>query len=91
MKYGIIIVELVQASRKADVSKISMSDMFGSSSIEQDADMIIAINHGDESQTEEQAFEVDVDIIKNRQGSCGSIPFLFRKPYHEFVAIDDRY
>jgi replicative DNA helicase len=91
MKYGIIIVELVQASRKADVSKISMSDMFGSSSIEQDADMIIAINHGDESQMEEQAFEVDVDIIKNRQGSCGSIPFLFRKPYHEFVAIDDRY
>lgn len=83
LKYRIFIIELVQASRGSEGKKITMADMFGSATIEQDADMILAVNPQDGA----ESVPVDVDVIKNRHGPTGSFPFIWVKPFHQFCEV----
>lgn len=88
MRYGIHIVELIQASRQAEGRKVSMADMFGSATIEHDADMVIGVNP-------ESGFEgmdtcrAEIDVLKNRHGPGGTFPFLWNRSTHRFVPIED--
>lgn len=94
MKYHICIIELVQAARAADTGLIKMSDMFGSATIEHDADMILAINPEHytklrEQREEEPPSESDtvIEIVKNRHGACGQLDFAWVKPFHLFCEV----
>lgn len=87
MKHDITIVELIQASRSAEGKRITMADMFGSASIEHDADMVIGINPRLEEGKQEWT-DVDVDILKNRHGAKGTLEFIWRKQYHSFLQVE---
>lgn len=94
MKYHICIIELVQAARAADTGMIKMSDMFGSATIEHDADMILAINPGQYTK-EREKYELDppgesdvvLEVVKNRHGACGQIDYAWAKPFHLFCEM----
>lgn len=94
MKYHICIIELVQAARAADTGLIKMSDMFGSATIEHDADMILAINPEHYTKLREQREEdppsesdTVIEIVKNRHGACGQLDFAWVKPFHLFCEV----
>lgn len=92
MKYGIVIVELVQMGREADRDKGSptMSQLKGSSSIENDADGIFMIKAQplEEVLTGERFLSTAVHVVKNRHGSTGKLEFNWMPQYHSWIAID---
>lgn len=96
MKYHIYIIELVQAARAADTGMIKMSDMFGSATIEHDADMIIAINPGMYTKDREKRElnpptdgDTVIEVVKNRHGACGQLDFVWVKPFHLFCEVSN--
>lgn len=97
MKYHICIIELVQAARAADTGLIKMSDMFGSATIEHDADMILAINPERYTKERERIepeppseSDTVIEIVKNRHGACGQMDFIWVKPFHLFCEVENR-
>lgn len=84
MRYNVCIVELVQAARASENKRISMADMFGSATIEHDADMIIAVNPEDSQRNDVRA---TVEVIKNRHGAGGAFDFMWYKPHHKFTEV----
>lgn len=95
MKYHICIIELVQAARAADTELIKMSDMFGSATIEHDADMILAINPERYTRERERTesnppseSDTVLEIVKNRHGACGQLDFIWVKPFHMFCEVE---
>lgn len=85
MQYNIAIVELVQAARASEGKRITMADMFGSATIEHDADMIIGVNPESGGDT----VNAVVEVIKNRHGPCGLFDFAWIKSQHQFVEVWD--
>lgn len=91
MKYDIAIVELVQASRAAQGKRITMADMFGSATIEQDADMLISLNpeEGPEDAGDANFCAVSVDVLKNRHGAGGTLRYIWKKKFHQFFLVEE--
>ncbi len=84
MKHNIAIVELIQASRNADGKPLTMADMFGSATIEHDADMLIGITP-DKDYKENLHIPTTIQVLKNRHGAIGKIDMCWDKPYHQFL------
>lgn len=92
MQHDMVIVELVQAGRSADTGHIKMSDMFGSASIEHDADAIIAIEpEAVEGNPQGNDFvSCDIRIIKNRHGITTTLPYHWQPQYQRFVPVEEK-
>lgn len=88
MKYELAVVELVQASRNAQGKRITMADMFGSATIEHDADLLLALNPAEEEEGP-GLLPVEVDVLKNRHGAVGSRPFYWNRPFHQFLEVTE--
>lgn len=95
MKYNITIVELVQMGREADRTKgdPTMSQLKGSSDIENDADGIFAIKveKPDHVLTGDDSVLAEVHCIKNRHGSTGKLEYHWRPQYHLWTPMDRIY
>lgn len=88
------IVELVQAGRAADGKRMTMADMFGSATIEQDADMLIGLEpEAAEGRilSGEQYLEVEARVLKNRHGGTGTLRFIWKPQYHDYTEMEMRY
>ena len=86
---NIPILTLSQLSRGGEArsdKRPLLSDVRESSSIEQDADVVLFI-YRDEVYNEntERRWIADILIAKHRHGPTGSVPLLFRKPTASFV------
>ena len=68
METGVSVIALAQFGREGEKEKRApeMSDLYGSSQIEADADVICALWKTDE--------EVRMKVLKSRNGTCGMIP-----------------
>ena len=71
--------------------KPMLSDLKGSGSIEQDADMVLFIHREDayKKKDEEKNNEAEIFIEKNRHGPTGIIKFRFVPHYMKFIQLDD--
>lgn len=92
LKHNVAIVELVQLNRTADTRRGDpiMSELKGSSDIENDADGIFTIRVKEHSGilTGTACAEADVFMIKNRHGSTGKLQFSWYPQYSLWVPID---
>ena len=70
--------------------KPMLSDLKGSGSIEQDADMVLFIHREDQYKTKEEdkTNEAEIFIEKNRHGPTGKVKFRFVPHYMKFIQLD---
>lgn len=66
IKYKSIMVACVQASRDSEISGLTLASLFGSSTLEQDADIVIGLEP--KSKTPNKISELDALVLKNRDG-----------------------
>lgn len=97
---GIPIIAMAQLNRNIEDrrggkienggKKPMLSDLKGSGSIEQDADMVLFIHREDAYKTkeEEKNNEAEIFIEKNRHGPTGKIKFRFVPHYMKFIQLD---
>ena len=96
---GIPIIAMAQLNRNIEDrrggketggKKPMLSDLKGSGSIEQDADMVLFIHREDPYKTkeEEKNNEAEIYIEKNRHGPTGKITFRFVPHYMKFIQLD---
>jgi replicative DNA helicase len=74
---------LAQLNREADGQEPKLSHLRESGSIEQDADMVLAIDRADGSD------EANLLVLKHRAGEVGKIPLKWDGPGTRFVDPDD--
>lgn len=93
LKHNLCIIELVQLNRAADSRKATQGDMYGGSAVEQDADVVIAI---ETAQIEgflsgDEYVEVTANVLKNRHGATGGLKYAWQPQYHMYRQIETRY
>lgn len=88
-KLDLVCILVSMANRDAEGGKIRMKHMKGSGEIEQDADVLIAIQ-SDESKSDEDEETVGVEIIKNRYGRKGIVDMRFNKASSQFTEKEDQ-
>ena len=99
MDMGIVIIELSQMNRQVDrtggAGKAEMSDLRGSGTIEQDANVILMINTPPADDDEpllcgSDAYkDVDIKVKKNREGARGKIAMRWQPQYHSWEPVPD--
>lgn len=67
-----------------------LSDLRGSGSIEQDADMVMFLHRPEVYKEGERPGEADIVIAKNRHGSIGVVTLAWQKESMRFVDLDQR-
>jgi replicative DNA helicase len=88
---SIPVVALAQLNRKSEVDgegvrrKPRLSDLRESGSIEADADVVLLLHQGDQSER-----VVECILAKNRNGPTGEFPLVFLKPYSRFENVTAR-
>lgn len=85
------VVELVQAGRAADARRMTMADMFGSATIEQDADLLIALEPEaapGRPLAGEEGLAVEARVLKNRHGGTGTLHFFWKPQYHTYTEME---
>ena len=87
MKRGVAVVELVQASRASEGRPLAMGDMFGSATIEHDADLLIGLEADEPAGGEGRA---RARVLKNRAGAVGCVEFYWRRRFHQFIEVKGR-
>lgn len=97
---GIPIIAMAQLNRNIEDrrggkienggKKPMLSDLKGSGSIEQDADMVLFIHREDQYKTKEEDKnnEAEIFIEKNRHGPTGRVKFRFIPHYMKFIQLD---
>ncbi len=97
---GIPIIAMAQLNRNIEDrrggkienggKKPMLSDLKGSGSIEQDADMVLFIHREDvyKVKEEDKNNEAEVFVEKNRHGPTGRIKFRFVPQYMKFIQLD---
>lgn len=101
----IALTQLNRATEKRDNHVPQISDIRDSGSIEQDADIIMMLYRPDYYSTgskkesdsiiantpskDSPISEVDVSILKNRNGRLGDLKFIFDKPHFSFNLIEE--
>lgn len=89
-KSGVCVIALSQLSRGGE----GMSALRGSGQIEQDADVVMLLDYPDEKDAKSDEEKADleagrlrvIDIVKNKNGRRGSIPFWFCGAQQRFLA-----
>lgn len=89
-KSGVCVIALSQLSRGGE----GMSALRGSGQIEQDADVVMLLDYPDEKDAKSDEEKTDlaagrlrvIDIVKNKNGRRGSIPFWFCGAQQRFLA-----
>ena len=91
MELNVPIIVLSQLSRdieKRDNKRPRMSDLRDSGSIEQDADIIMMLSRDDYQDVSSQDVSIiNVDVLKDRDGSIGALQLYFDKPHSWFSEI----
>ena len=87
----ITLSQLSRASEKQSRRPI-LSDLRESGSIEQDADIVLMLNHALAEDGEEEASGniVECNIAKNRAGECTIVKLAWRGEYTKFMNLDTR-
>lgn len=88
MKRRVAVVELVQAGRSSEGRPMTMGDMFGSATIEQDADLLIGLEAEDPGPGGQG--RARARVLKNRAGALGCVEFYWRRRYHQFMEVQAR-
>ena len=82
----VAVVELVQAARESEGRRMGLRDMFGSATIEQDADVVMFLYRDDYyNKDTEHPNEAEVIIAKQRNGPIGTIELVWLPRYTQFV------
>ncbi|MGN0819216.1 MAG: replicative DNA helicase [Christensenellaceae bacterium] len=86
--------QLSRAVTNRPDGKPVLSDLRESGSIEQDADLVVFIHRAERDEKTKNQENVapghtELLIRKNRNGSCGDIPLVFKGEYVKFVSVDD--
>ena len=69
MRRSVAVVELVQAARESEGRRMGLRDMFGSATIEQDADGVLALEpQGEGAVSGRGRRDVRVSVLKWREG-----------------------
>lgn len=89
MRHNVAVVELVQAGRESEARHMGLRDMFGSATIEQDADGVLALEpQAMRAVSSAQHVETAVNILKWREGCLGTLHFGWQPQYHRFFPLD---
>lgn len=92
LKYRVVIVELVQRNRSSDVNRGRpvMSELKGSSDIENDADSILMITADTEGRilSGNDFVSASVHVLKNRHGGTGILQYNWQPQYHTWRPVD---
>ena len=67
---------------------MTMGDMFGSATIEQDADLLIGLEAEDPGPGGQG--RAKARVLKNRAGALGCVEFYWRRQYHQFMEVQAR-
>ena len=85
MRRGVAVVELVQAARESEGRRMCLRDMFGSATIEQDADGVLALEpQGEGAVSGEGSRDVRVSVLKWREGVACELRFAWQPQFHRF-------
>ena len=85
MRRGVAVVELVQAARESEGRRMGLRDMFGSATIEQDADGVLALEpQGEGAVSGEGSRDVRVSVLKWREGVACELRFAWQPQFHRF-------
>ncbi|MFD1443041.1 replicative DNA helicase [Thermoactinomyces vulgaris] len=87
----IALSQLSRACEQRHDKRPILSDLRESGAIEQDADVVMFL-YRDDYYNEESELQNIAELIirKQRQGSIGTVPFLFAKRYSKFLTIDKK-
>ena len=93
LEHNLCIVELVQLNRETDDRKARMGDLYGGAAVEQDADVLIAleVEHMDGFLDGDQYADVTANVLKNRHGGTGGLKFSWQPQYHSYRQVESRY
>lgn len=85
MRRGVAVVELVQAARESEGRRMYLRDMFGSATIEQDADGVLALEpQGEGAASGGGSRDVRVSVLKWREGVACELHFAWQPQFHRF-------
>lgn len=85
---GIPIVVLSQVARAVEGKSPSLADLRGSGAIEEDADTVMFIERDRAHDMEESRIKARINVVKNRNGACGSCNLIFMP--REVMFMDDK-
>jgi replicative DNA helicase len=84
----VVLAQLNRNSESRTDRKPELSDLRGSGSIEQDADIAVLIHRPDQSDPNIRPGEADLIIAKNRNGPTGKVPLVPMLEYGKYVQGD---
>ena len=90
MKHKIAVFALAQQTsdvEKRTNKKANMSDVKGTDSFSNDADAMLFISADMEAPENAAWVDASIQIVKNRNGSCGEIPYHWMPKYHEYIEV----
>lgn len=88
MRRSVAVVELVQAARESEGRRMGLRDMFGSATIEQDADGVLALEpQGEGAVSGQGRRDVRVSVLKWREGVVCELHFAWQPQFHRFWPV----
>jgi replicative DNA helicase len=85
------VVILSQLTREAQGERPKLSQLRDSGSIEQDADMVILLHQLGYEDDTKQLMRLNLIVEKNRSGSTGDIPMLFKPSHMRFTQSEEKW
>lgn len=91
LRQNVCILELVQLNRRTDERRAGQGDLYGGAAVEQDADVVIALETEpfEGSLKENQFVPVEVTVLKNRLGRTGKLQFAWQPQYHSYRPLQN--
>lgn len=92
MELNVPVIALAQVSREAEKGADHtprLNNLKGSSSLEQDADVVMLIHRPEKYAPDERPNEADIRIEKNRSGRCGRVTLFFQGQFNRFLELND--
>lgn len=84
---NVLIVTGSQVSRSSTEKGLYLSDLFGSSSIESDTDIVLGLENSEERRQGDRAL-INIKILKNREGDLGQQKFYVDYSNGKLTSID---
>lgn len=90
LNHNIAVIALAQQTsdvEKRGNKKANMSDVKGTDSFSNDADAMLFISADLENASTAAWVDSTIQIVKNRNGSCGEIKYHWMPKYHEYIEV----